>query len=1272
TGTNTIADAITGAGTLELVSGATTLDANATQNTLTITAGTLTNNATATIVGGSNAGAILGSGTLANSGTFTNNGAITQTILTNSGTFNNDGTGITADVTNTSGTFNNNSDITGNVDIAAGTFNNNANIIGNVTNTGNLTTAADKVSGTMTNNGTMNLSGALEKAVLGNGTTKIDSELALNSGSSIAGMLDMNSGDLTLSAGSITQTDIKAIKGSGNILLDYNGSNIDTIRLTGDTSDAATITISSLTTPTGDIDDFSRRVLIGANANTQLSIAAALADEFHKEWSEAQHRDEPISTNTISYDDNYGRYDWTRNYTKDLGVAGSAEGLKDTLTYLTEHTDTPEVLTKAENIELMNTYTGEGSENRSINFDGIFDSAMAGIYTVTADIGTTADGTYTLNGVKNDSDGNTTVDFDGYKGFDVSSSDATVVIKNIDIKNAAYIADVSAGELDLNNVNTDGTNGSGIINDGTIKFTGTNVIADAITNGANETGVLQIVSGATTLNADTTQNTLTVASGTLTNNANATITDGSNSGTILGSGTLANSGTFTNSGAITQSTVVNSGTFNNDGTGITANVTNTSGTFNNNSGITGNVDIAAGTFNNNASISGNVTNAGILKSNADNLNGNVTNNGSLNLSGGTLNSTINGSGNTAFSGDITANSDITQKALAVNDDITFINNGVTTINTALTNRGTISGGGAVVNKGNATNDGVITVSFTNEGNVTNNSLIQGDYTNNGTNAKITTSMAGLTGNITNNGGEIHYTDGGKTVADIHGDGSVYLDGNQSVVLNHSLDANNLVLNNGTLLFGQNTDISQGGLTANGGSINTLDGKVSQYKLGNVVANGNTNLAIDFDLDTLTSDSFIGTYSGAGKLNIDKVQISGTTIKDSIRVYLGDTTKIADAQLSATNQKLPTIMTPIKKMYGKIEDNYLVYAGASGGGVSDYNPAIFASPVAAELGGFLIQSQALQDGFYHLNRYSKYSLKDRLASENANKYALNTEGANPTYIRESIPETSQAFWGVPYTSFEKVKLRGGVKVSNITYGGMYGGDTDLVDVGHGFKRVYSTFVGYNGAHQTYNGVSTNMQGGMLGFTGTWYKRNFFTAFTASVGASAGEAHTSFGTDYFSMLTAGVGNKTGYNIEFADGRYILQPQLYTGYIFTNPFDYKNSAGVKITSDPLHAIQVAPGIKFIANFQNGVQAYAGVDVMMNFMGKTKYMANETKLPELSVKPYVQYGVGVQKSWGERFTCFFQTMLRNGGRNGVSLSAGLRWLVGKDPKKEKENEKI
>ena len=57
---------------------------------------------------------------------------------------------------------------------------------------------------------------------------------------------------------------------------------------------------------------------------------------------------------------------------------------------------------------------------------------------------------------------------------------------------------------------------------------------------------------------------------------------------------------------------------------------------------------------------------------------------------------------------------------------------------------------------------------------------------------------------------------------------------------------------------------------------------------------------------------------------------------------------------------------------------------------------------------------------------------------------------------------------------------------------------------------------------------------------------------------------------------------------------------------------------------------------------------------------MANDVSLPELSVKPYVKYGVGIRKTWGERFTGFFQTFLTHGGRNGVGIQIGFRWSLG------------
>jgi hypothetical protein len=180
----------------------------------------------------------------------------------------------------------------------------------------------------------------------------------------------------------------------------------------------------------------------------------------------------------------------------------------------------------------------------------------------------------------------------------------------------------------------------------------------------------------------------------------------------------------------------------------------------------------------------------------------------------------------------------------------------------------------------------------------------------------------------------------------------------------------------------------------------------------------------------------------------------------------------------------------------------------------------------------------------------------------------------------------------------------------------------------------------------------------------YKGNFFTGLTINAGASAAEAHTMYGHEDLTMLMAGIASKTGYNWELGGkckGKFIIQPSYTMSYTFVNVFDYKNAAGARIESDPLNAINIAPGIKFIGNLKGGWQPYAGMQFIWNILDKTKFDAANISLPELSVKPYVQYSLGVQKRWGEKFTGYAQTVMRSGGRRGVSLNFGFRWALGK-----------
>jgi outer membrane autotransporter protein len=286
-------------------------------------------------------------------------------------------------------------------------------------------------------------------------------------------------------------------------------------------------------------------------------------------------------------------------------------------------------------------------------------------------------------------------------------------------------------------------------------------------------------------------------------------------------------------------------------------------------------------------------------------------------------------------------------------------------------------------------------------------------------------------------------------------------------------------------------------------------------------------------------------------------------------------------------------------------------------------------------------------------------QQRQALKNKNKIASLDGGIlyDQTLMRQERAEG----WFRPFVTFEKVPLKNGPKVENVAYGTYMGGESQMYDLGHGWDGMWGAYVGYNGSHQNYDGVSIYQNGGTLGVLGMAYKGNFFTGLTINAGASGVEASTMYGNDSFTMLIAGTAAKTGYNWELADGKFIIQPSLQLSYSFVNTFDYTNSAGVRIDSDPLNAITIEPGIKFIGNLRKGWQPYAGVSVIINAMDKANFNANNVSLPSLSVNPYVKYSVGLRKTWGERFTGFFQTFITNGGRNGVGLQLGFRWAIGK-----------
>lgn len=526
------------------------------------------------------------------------------------------------------------------------------------------------------------------------------------------------------------------------------------------------------------------------------------------------------------------------------------------------------------------------------------------------------------------------------------------------------------------------------------------------------------------------------------------------------------------------------------------------------------------------------------------------------------------------------------------------------------------------------------------------------------------------------------------------------DSSSIVQLNNNIENLDISLSGTNLHLGARDNVLDGNnIDLQSGTLSMVNNQAGVASLNNVTLSGNTNFVADVDLaneqmDRITANNY-NTQQGIN-LNVVGMNLLSDSTKDVTEIYFaqpGLKNNVVNGMPKTGEYNLPssaqtTFYTPIYK-YNAIYDNrddggYFMFTkgdkiltpnGNGGttvtpsGNPSDaFNPSVLAPSVASQAGANATMNQTFNYAFQNSDNFMTIPYLERVAIKTSNRYALSPTG-DATDVGTFSPlfnpqnQTSSA-WVKPYASFENIPLKNGPKVSNITYGTLVGFDTPIKSIKHGWDRAWTGYIGYNGASQRFSGVDATQNGGLVGGTLTLYKGNFFNATTVSSGAIVGDNRTMYGTDNYTMLMAGVGNKTGYNFEFKEGKIIIQPSMLLSYTFVNTFDYTNAAGVKIKNDPLHAIQIAPGVKFIANTKNGWQPYIGVNMIWNLLDKSKVSANDVRLPEMSIKPYVQYGVGVQKRFKDRYMAFGQAMIQNGGRNGISLTAGFRWAVGKEGK--------
>lgn len=495
-----------------------------------------------------------------------------------------------------------------------------------------------------------------------------------------------------------------------------------------------------------------------------------------------------------------------------------------------------------------------------------------------------------------------------------------------------------------------------------------------------------------------------------------------------------------------------------------------------------------------------------------------------------------------------------------------------------------------------------------------------------------------------------------------------------VYFNNKIVNANITQNNVTSYVNDASQLNyNNNLAINSGIMNINNMGLAPLHLNSFVNDGTINInSVDINPATetmgkITADSY---GSQTGTINVNGLNVLADPNPDKLQtnVFFADSAFANTVKYNGSNEYMGKIYK-YTVGYSPESGEFQFVRGGGSSGADSFNPSVLSSSVNAQAGTNATVNETFHYVFEHADAFTQLPSMDRFAKINENRYALSSDFNNN--IPGIAPEfNNKAGWFRPYVTFEKMNLRNSGAVNATTYGSLVGFDSDFQDLKHGWTGVTTGYIGYTGSQLRYSGADTTMNGGLIGFTQTFYKGDFWTALTLSTGASAGQTNTMYGKEDFTTLFAGVGSKTGYNFEFKEGKYIIQPVWFMSYTMGKTFDYTNAAGVRIESSPMHSIMLNPSLRFIANTKNGWQPYASVGMVWNAMNESSTTANGTKLPESSIKPYVEYGVGLQKRFKDDFIAFGQAMIRNGGRNGISLTAGFRWAIGRD--KEKPLEKV
>lgn len=477
--------------------------------------------------------------------------------------------------------------------------------------------------------------------------------------------------------------------------------------------------------------------------------------------------------------------------------------------------------------------------------------------------------------------------------------------------------------------------------------------------------------------------------------------------------------------------------------------------------------------------------------------------------------------------------------------------------------------------------------------------------------------------------------------------NITIDGKDSYILGGTVEIKNgSALNIGSGVADDHFFASDLNMT-NNSALNAMNSVLNKYQISNdMIVEGKNNLSIDIDGRNKVGDAFIInnlTSNTNGTLNVADFNFIGLApIDRQFKIRVFDANSINDkVNFTSTDKE---IFTPI---------GYYNLQSAGGGwytsNMTRYNPQVFRGQVATLA---TYNNQLVIDDML-LNHVTLDSERTLAQSRNANRYASTL----PQFAPYQYKKEDGGLWYKSYVNFENLSLTQGLKVGNNSYGSLVGADFPVINMKRGWKFMPTAYIGYNGAHQTFNGVGMYQNGGQGGFMGTFMKNDFIGSVLAYGGGYNNEMSVAGYTDRTGNWFAGTAAKLAYNLH-PTKHFTIQPTAFVSYNIFGRQNWGTDYGaMSMNSGLMNGINVAPGMNFIYARESW-SVYATFQYMYNINDQVGGKAGNVDLASVKMEHgYIQYGLGVTKTWKDRLNSFFQIVSRNGGRTGVGFQLGLNY---------------